>query len=44
VVPSAVSPRSWNLLINVATASGRFALQGQEPFALDPRLTPGVHP
>lgn len=44
VVPSVVSTRSWNLMIDITRAAGLFALQDQESFALDPRLTPGVHP
>ena len=42
-VPSVVSTHSWNLLINVETSVGMFALRHSEPFALDTRLTPGVH-
>lgn len=38
VVPSVVSTRSWNLLIDVRNATGLFALRDKEPFALDPRL------
>jgi RES domain-containing protein len=38
VLPSAVSTRSWNLLIDVTSAAGLFALEEQVPFALDPRL------
>ncbi|KAF1048795.1 RES family NAD+ phosphorylase [Xylophilus sp.] len=38
VVPSVVSARSWNLLIRVDAAAGRFSLALQEPFALDTRL------
>lgn len=44
VVPSVVSTHSWNLLINVTNAAGLFSLQDKEPFALDLRLKPGVHP
>ena len=40
VVPSVVSSHSWNLLIDVASASGLFTLRHSEPFALDPRLHP----
>jgi RES domain-containing protein len=39
VLPSAVSAHSWNLLIDVVGAAGRFKLIAQERFALDPRLT-----
>ncbi len=44
VLPSVVSTHSWNLMIDVSKAAGLFALQDQESFALDPRLTPGIHP
>lgn len=38
VVPSVVSTRSWNLLIDVPMATGRFAMTARESFVLDPRL------
>jgi RES domain-containing protein len=38
VLPSVVSTRSWNLLIDAAAADGLYSLQEQEPFAIDPRL------
>jgi RES domain-containing protein len=38
VVPSVVSARSWNLLIHVEAAAGRFRLRHEERFALDTRL------
>jgi len=38
VVPSVVSTRSWNLLIDVPMAKGRLAMKAREPFVLDPRL------
>lgn len=38
--PSAVSMRSWNLLIDVDTAAGFFKESSNETFALDTRLTP----
>lgn len=38
--PSAVSTRSWNLLIDVASADGMFKETSSEPFALDTRLNP----
>jgi RES domain-containing protein len=44
VLPSVVSTHSWNLMINLLNASGLFTIKDQESFALDPRLTPGVHP
>ncbi len=39
-IPSAVSRYSWNLVFLPGTKSGSYLLRGQEPFALDPRLTP----
>ena len=38
VIPSAVSTNSWNLLISIPAAAGRYALRSQDPFVLDPRL------
>ena len=40
LVPSVVSPNSWNLLFVAAQAAGRYALRSQEAFALDTRLHP----
>lgn len=40
LLPSVVSPHSWNLIFDPAEALGAFELLGQEPFALDPRLHP----
>lgn len=40
MVPSAVARHSWNLLFTASGAAGRYALQSQEPFALDGRLNP----
>lgn len=40
LIPSVVSTRSWNLLINPVTAAGLFQEHSQEPFALDTRLNP----
>ena len=40
VFPSAVSSRSWNLVIEPAVAKGRYALGAQERFAMDTRLHP----
>jgi RES domain-containing protein len=37
-LPSVVSAYSWNLVIDLASAAGKFALLKQERFALDPRL------
>jgi RES domain-containing protein len=39
-VPSVVSRHSWNLVFDAARTAGRYALAGQERFALDPRLHP----
>lgn len=38
VVPSVVSIRFWNLLIDAPDARGLLALKEREPFMLDPRL------
>jgi RES domain-containing protein len=40
VLPSVVSSHSWNLLIDVAGATGLFSLRRSETFAMDPRLNP----
>lgn len=40
VIPSAVSPRSWNLIFDAGIAKGGYAVKLQEPFALDTRLHP----
>jgi len=40
VIPSVVSTRSWNLVLDADVAAGRYALLLQEDFALDPRLNP----
>lgn len=39
-VPSVVSRHGWSLVFDAARAAGRYALAGQERFALDPRLHP----
>jgi RES domain-containing protein len=39
-VPSVVSRHSWTLVFDAGRAAGRYALHGQERFALDPRLHP----
>jgi RES domain-containing protein len=44
LIPSVVSTHSWNLLIDVGLAAGRFALQHHEAFALDPRLNTRSQP
>jgi RES domain-containing protein len=38
LIPSSVSPHSWNLLMNPQRALGLYELVLQEPFALDGRL------
>jgi RES domain-containing protein len=40
VVPSVVSPNSWNLLFVASMAQGHYTLRSQEGFALDTRLNP----
>lgn len=40
VIPSVVSARSWNLILEADVAAGRYDLLQQEAFALDPRLNP----
>ena len=40
IVPSVVSTHSWNLVFDGLVAAGRYCQQGQEAFALDPRLHP----
>ncbi len=40
LVPSAVSPWSWNLIFNPLRAAARYQLRGQQPFSLDTRLNP----
>lgn len=40
--PSAVSMRSWNLIIDVHFAKGLFQLHSDEVFGLDPRLNPAL--
>jgi RES domain-containing protein len=40
LVPSVVSPNSWNLVFVAARAVGRYILRSQEGFALDTRLHP----
>ena len=42
LIPSVVSARSWNVLIDVVAAAGRLTKTVEERFALDPRLTPGA--
>jgi RES domain-containing protein len=38
VVPSAISTHGWNLLFDASTSNAMYAMQLQEPFALDPRI------
>jgi RES domain-containing protein len=40
MLPSVVSPPSWNLVIDVASAKGLFKLFSEEDFALDTRFNP----
>ena len=40
LIPSVVSPHSWNLLIDVDVGKSQFKLKSSEAFALDPRLNP----
>ena len=40
LVPSVVSPNSWNLLFIAAYAAERYVVRSQEAFALDTRLHP----
>ena len=42
LIPSAVSPHSWNLIFTPA-AAGAYSLRSQENFALDPRLQVSRH-
>jgi RES domain-containing protein len=39
-IPSAVSDESWNLLFSPSAALGRYRLEYQKRFSLDPRLNP----
>jgi RES domain-containing protein len=43
VLPSAVTPHSWNLIFEHGRASGSYKIVSQEPFALDTRLNPPSH-
>ncbi|WP_376966833.1 RES domain-containing protein [Azospirillum sp. A26] len=40
LIPSAVSPHSWNLLFAASAAAGAYRMRSQERFALDTRLHP----
>ena len=40
LLPSAVSPHSWNLIFVATVAVGGYSLERQESFALDTRLHP----
>jgi RES domain-containing protein len=44
LIPSVVSTRSWNLIIDVSSAIGLFNLHSTEPFGLDTRLNPVTPP
>jgi RES domain-containing protein len=41
-IPSVVSHKSWNLIVDLSSATGLFLLRAHEQFNLDPRLVPGV--
>lgn len=40
LIPSAVSPHGWNLIFDALRAKDGYAVELQEPFALDTRLHP----
>lgn len=40
LIPSAVSPHSWNLIFDATKPAADYADIGQQRFALDPRLQP----
>lgn len=40
LIPSVVSPNSWNLVFTALRANGAYTLRAQEAFALDTRLHP----
>lgn len=42
LIPSAVSPHSWNVIFDPAVARGFYGSVSQEPFALDTRLHPAA--
>lgn len=42
LLPSVVSPYSWNVIFDPAVARGLYGSVAQEPFALDTRLHPPV--
>mgnify|MGYP003634015787 FL=1 len=42
LIPSAVSTHSWNIIFDTVRASGAYAVETQERFALDGRLHPPV--
>ena len=42
VFPSAVSKRSWNLVLEPTVAQGRYRLRSQERLSVDTRLNPSV--
>ena len=44
LIPSVVSTHSWNVLVETASLSTRLKSSSHDRFALDQRLTPGVHP
>jgi RES domain-containing protein len=40
LVPSVISPSSWNVLFDPAVAKGKYRLEQQDRYALDPRFVP----
>ena len=40
LLPSVVSPKSWNLMFDATRAYGAYSLRSQDDFALDPRFDP----
>jgi RES domain-containing protein len=40
VIPSALSPASWNVIFVAASAKGGYVVRSQDRFALDTRLNP----
>ncbi len=44
VAPSVVSAHSWNLLIDIDSATGMYALLTSKDFELDSRLHPPAKP
>jgi RES domain-containing protein len=40
LIPSVVSPHSWNVIFVAANAAGAYRLKSQDPLSLDTRLNP----